>query len=275
MYKYNGTILITIDGVRRKEIFNSNIAPFLNSIINKKYSKKIDNMVVANKYKVSSPGYNDIITGKVNPEITNNKINYNKFTNFFEDFNLKPTLALAWNKFKKIYNTKRNKFTILNYKNKTQKINNKIRKIKCPNKYKFNNKYCNYNYECYTFQTFCYYWKKNKEKIKCGHLGFKCSDSVAHENKFQEYIKYISFYDECIKYIWRELLPQTIIIVTDHGRGNKNWNDHYYTIPGSNNIWCIIISRNKNKLNNVDNLLSKQPINTDIYNIMKNFIIHE
>ena len=30
MDKYNGTILITIDGVRKKEIFNSNITPFLN-----------------------------------------------------------------------------------------------------------------------------------------------------------------------------------------------------------------------------------------------------
>ena len=273
MDKYNGTILITIDGVRKKEIFNSNIAPFLNYASKKKYSKKIDNMVVANKYKVSSPGYNDIITGKVNEKYIDNHIDYNKNTNFFENYKLKPTLALAWEKFNKIYNTRRNKFKILNYINKTKKINNKIKKTKC-SKIKFNKHYCNYNEECYAFQTFCYYWKKNNEKIKCGHLGFKCSDSVAHQNNFQEYTKYISFYDKIIKYIWKNLLPETIIITTDHGRGTKNWNDHYYNIPGSNNIWCIILSRNKNKLYNVSNVLSKQPINTDIYNLLHHFIIY-
>ena len=70
----NGVILITIDGVRRKEIYDKKIAPYLNKIKNKSYVKNINNMKVANKYKISYPGYNDMLTGIVNKNIKTNKI---------------------------------------------------------------------------------------------------------------------------------------------------------------------------------------------------------
>ena len=49
----SGTILITFDGVRRKEVFNKKILPYMNSIKDKEYVYVVDNMVVANKYKKS------------------------------------------------------------------------------------------------------------------------------------------------------------------------------------------------------------------------------
>lgn len=121
MEKNNGTLLITLDGIRRKEIFNKNIAPFLNNIINKPYCIKINNMVVANNYKISYPGFNDILTGKVNKKIKSNKKIKNNFKTFFEINNLKPTLALSWRRFEEIYNIKRSKLKIANLK-KTKKI---------------------------------------------------------------------------------------------------------------------------------------------------------
>ena len=99
----SGTILITFDGVRRKEVFNKKILPYMNSIKDKEYVYVVDNMVVANKYKKSYPGYNDILTGKVDHTITSNQHGYNKNITFFEKYNLKPILALAWKKFKFIY----------------------------------------------------------------------------------------------------------------------------------------------------------------------------
>lgn len=280
MKQRKGTILITIDGVRRKEIFDKNIAPYLNEISNKNYVKVIDNMTVANRYKISYPGYNDILSGKVNKQIISNHVGNNKFTTFFEDFNLKPTLSLSWCRFKRIYNTRRSKLKILSFNKKSKKINksfsSKLNKtVKCnlklpPSKscYKQNTE------DCETFEIFCYHWKKNKENIKCGHLGFVGSDNWAHNYDFDKYTKYITYYDKCIKYIWNNLYPETIILTTDHSRGNKYWANHYNNIPGSNNIWCFFISKNKDKFNNIDNLLSNKPLNTDIYSLMHNFIFN-
>lgn len=276
MEKNNGTLLITLDGIRRKEIFNKNIALFLNNIISKPYCIKINNMVVANNYKISYPGFNDILTGKVNKKIKSNKKIKNNFKTFFEINNLKPTLALSWRRFEEIYNIKRSKLKIANLKKTKKNKNIKLNKtIKCPNDYKINKnneKYIITN-DCNTFDIFCKSWKKNKETKKCGHLGFVDADNVAHDKNFELYIEFIKYYDKCIEYIWKNLFPETLIITTDHGRGNKYWANHYNNLPGSNDVWCIIISKNKEKLKNVYSLLSKEPINTDIYKLMENFIL--
>lgn len=274
MVHYNGTILVTLDGIRRKDIFNKNNAYFLNSISNNTYVKVIDNMNVANGYKISYPGYNDILTGKVNKNIKTNNPIYNDHITFFEYYNLKPVLSVSWCRFKHIYNTIRSKLKILNKTNKTNKTNKntKYNNINCVD-YNLDNKKCILTDDCKTFKIFCYYWKKNKEKIKCGHLGFVGSDEAGHDKLFNIYIDYIKYYDKCIEYIWKHLLPETLIITTDHGRGNKKWDNHYNNIKGSDDVWCIIISRNKNKIKDIKNVLSDKPVNTDIYKLLEHFII--
>lgn len=273
MNKNNGTILITLDGVRRKEIFNSNIAPFINSLINKDYVNVIKNMQVANSYKISYPGYNDILTGNIDKNIKTNKPINNKNKTIFEKYNLKPTIVCGWKTFQNIYNINRSKLKILNFNKNTRKIKNntKNKTIKCHTINKVKNKKI-ITHDCELFKIFITNWKKNNNKIKCGHIAFSETDEWGHENKYQNYINSIKYYDKYIKYIWKKLFPETLIITTDHGRGNKNWTNHYNNIPGSNNIWCIIISKNKEKLKNVTSLLSKQPLNTDIYKLMENFL---
>jgi hypothetical protein len=277
-----GVILITIDGVRRKEIYNKNIAPYINSIINKNYVKNINNMLVANKYKISYPGYNDILTGIVDKNIkTNNSIN-NINKTLFEKYNLKPIIVAGWGKFKNIYNTKRSKLKILNFKkNKTFKkqkkeriINNKNNKskIKCYTAETAKNKNI-ISTDCEIFDMFINNWNKNNEKIKCGHLAFSDSDEWGHENIYNNYIKCISYYDKIIKYIWKNLYPETIIITTDHGRGHNNWTNHYNNIKGSEEVWSIIISKNVEKLNNINKIINiKKPLSTDNYKLLEHFI---
>ena len=271
----NGVILITIDGVRRKEIYDKKIAPYLNKIKNKSYVKNINNMKVANKYKISYPGYNDMLTGIVNKNIKTNKSinNYNK--TIFEKYNLKPTMVCGWKKFKNIYNINRSKLKILNFRNNTKKYRKllKNKSIKCYTKTKVKNNNI-ISSDCELFKIFIYNWKNNNEKIKCGHIAFSESDERGHENNFNNYINSIKYYDKVINYIWNKLYPETVIVTTDHGRGNKNWNNHYNNIKGSDKIWSIIISKNKNKMNTIKNKINlKYPLSIDNYKLLEHFII--
>ena len=91
---------------------------------------------------------------------------------------------------------------------------------------------------------------------------------------FNNYINSINYYDKVINYIWNKLYPETIIVTTDHGRGNKNWNNHYNNIKGSDKIWSIIISKNKNKMNTIKNKINlKYPLSIDNYKLLEHFII--
>ena len=86
----NGTILVVFIGIRPQEIFNSKITPKIHSILKKNYNSIIFNhLTVANKYKISYPGYNDILTGQVNPIIKNNCNLKNPNKTFFEKYKLK------------------------------------------------------------------------------------------------------------------------------------------------------------------------------------------
>lgn len=237
-----------------------------------------DHLTVANKYKISYPGYNDILTGKVNPNIKSNKSVNNSQKTFFEKYNLKPTLSFGWVRFKQIYNISRShlnipSLSILSRKKYKQHKYNSPKKLPiCSNVGLPKSIYKNID-DCLTFEMFLNSWFKNNNSPKCGHLGFLASDEWAHRGDWYKYIKSISYYDECINYLWKKTNPETIIITTDHGRGDKYWKNHYNNLPRSERTWCIIISQNKNKLNLANQLLEKHPYNISIYKLLELFII--
>ena len=223
--------------MRNQEIFNIKIAKFLNTQIkNKQISICKRRILVSNKFKISHPGYNDIITGQTDKNIISNNLTDNKNKSFFEEYNLKPILSPGWTKFKEIYNIKRNKFKIHNFNKFSLRKYNSNKKTnknkKCLNLGSPKSNYKNTS-DCLTFEIFCYFWKNNHFRPKCGHLAFSESDEWAHNNNFENYIATINFYDQCIEYIWTYLNPETIIITTDHGRGDKYWKSHYNNIKGS------------------------------------------
>ena len=172
-------LLITIDGVRTKDIFNGpdhslieklrikqkfynrfgnksveELLPFLYNIIMPN-SIVYTNMIVKNKINISYPGYNDILTGKY---IKNNeyreKINKNKkipnpnktfielLINKKKISKDKVVICTSWSNFINIFNYKRSKLKPYNWVNEKKfKILSKKNKIIYPHyKYKYINK---------------------------------------------------------------------------------------------------------------------------------------
>lgn len=232
-----GTILITVDGVRRQDIFNKNLAPYIHKISNNENVNIIKNLTVGNPYKISLPGYHEILCGSVSEQIITNDIIPNKNKTIFEELKLNPIISTCNYKFKGLYNLKRSKLKILNHNSSKKQKQKNNKTIKCYNRGLPKSYYKNCKDDCDVFNIFCYNWKKKKNlnyKVKCGHLGFLGSDAWAHENNIKNYYKSISYYDGVIKYVWNNLRPENIIMVTDHGRGyNKNICCHYNKIKGS------------------------------------------
>ena len=131
-------------------------------------------MKVANSYKISYPGYNDILTGVIDKNIISNKPINNRNKTIFEKYKLKPTIVCGWKRFKNIYNLNRSKLKILNF-TKKNKFNIKNKTIKCYTKNKVKNKDIITN-DCDLLKIFVNKWKKNNNKIKCGHIAFSESD---------------------------------------------------------------------------------------------------
>jgi hypothetical protein len=290
-------VLITIDGIRRKDIFNGldpyilnmigdnnikkkcierfsngNITPFINS---KQLSKRKlieKNVKIKNGVYVSYPGYNELLTGRVNKKIKDNDYLQNNTMTFMEKAIRKKIISKdeaimssTWYKMDDIYASTRSGIigqkTLFSIKNPLQlplkniypQINKLDPQYVCP-KYIAKNTRLFYNNEQHDIETYrafinAYYSKISQGFIpKAMHLALGLTDLCAHNNNYYEYLNHLHLADGIIKHLYKTISPNYIIITTDHGRGeNEYWEDHGTNIPGSEYSWCIVLCSKKYK----------------------------
>jgi hypothetical protein len=105
-------------------------------------------------------------------------------------------------------------------------------------------------------------------------ISFDETDEHAHGGRYDEYLKSAHKTDEMIRMLWEWIQSQdgykdqtTILISTDHGRGNgasHSWKKHGRFSFGSNQIWFAVIgpdtppkARSKQIHNIIKNKLQK------------------
>lgn len=284
-------IVITLDGVRWKEVFGGadsvllnnpkflktegnrltkkfwddtehsrrkRLMPFLWSEIssqgriygNRWYNNRVN---VSNKTNISNPGYSEIFTGYVDPEINSNELKYNKNTNVFEfineqeDFAGKVAAFASWSKIHGYLNSQKNDFIISGGYSASpgteesflQQTLNSLQSI-IHRKEESRPDYITYLHA--------------KEFIRINHpkllsIGFAWTDDMAHDGSYPMYLEKIFTFDAMIEDLWSylESIPQyknktALLITVDHGRGdNENWTSHGPHVPHSNEIWFAIM----------------------------------
>jgi Type I phosphodiesterase / nucleotide pyrophosphatase len=104
--------------------------------------------------------------------------------------------------------------------------------------------YEGYRYDRYTYQQAIHYLKKYQPKLLW--IGLFDADSEAHLNNKPGYDKALRYFDYAIDNLIETLKEMgiyqdtTIIITTDHGRGDgKNWITHGPSYPESKKTWAI------------------------------------
>lgn len=241
-----------------EELRRKRLMPFFWNTIAKKGNiygnRNFDNQVnVENLYKISYPGYNEILSGNPDIQIFSNRSRWNRNPNILEQLNEKEPYKghvvafTSWELFPYILNTKRNQLPLSCGYNKSQtgSFNDNYR-ISSFQKMISNDK-CTRE-DVLTFIEAKDYIIKNHPKVVL--LGFGETDEAAHDKKYDEYLSHIAMIDKLISELWYFIQTDpnyknntSIIITTDHGRGNKTktWHKHNMFTKGSEESWLAVM----------------------------------
>jgi len=219
---------------------------------NRKEGNKVN---VTNKMWFSYPGYNEILSGAAdddhvtsNDKFNNPNVTVLEFLNKQKNYQGKVAAFTSWETFPWIINTTRSGVPVnAGYEIVTSAPNEKE---------KFMNELMfqlprdgDTRPDAFTFHYAFEYLKKNKPKVL--YISFDETDHFAHEGRYDKYLSSAQYIDGFIKSLWQwvQTQPQyknktTLIITTDHGRGDTamdDWRHHGSKMPNCDQIWMAIM----------------------------------
>jgi hypothetical protein len=210
---------------------------------------------VANPYRFSYAGYNEILTGYADPSVIRNRKRNNKNENLLDFLNRQPAYEnkvaafTSWNLFEYILNKKQSDIHLNTgyelLRNDSLSATGIL--INAVQQYAVDNRQNTRN-DMLTFVTAKEYIKNKHPKIV--YLGFGETDESAHSGKYDDYLQHAHLFDEFLSQLWYLVNSDpfyknntSFIITTDHGRGSyrSNWSNHGSFTNGSNNTWLMTI----------------------------------
>jgi hypothetical protein len=286
--KTKNIFIITTDGLRWQEVFNGadslllsdpkyvndtslarqlywesspkerrkKLMPFFWNVVAEKGQlygnrQKGSKVAVKNIYKISYPGYNELLTGFADPLPILNKPQYNRNNSVLEYLhNLKPyqdsvAAFTSWNVFPFILNRKRNTmlhnsgYAPLQDSAESIQLVNTVQET-IAQKYKT-------RYDALTFFTAKEYIRQYHPRVV--FLGLGETDEFAHKGHYDLYLQQINAVDKMIAELWYLVQTDpyyrnntTFLISTDHGRGRgTKWYKHHSFVAGSGEIWLALL----------------------------------
>ncbi len=242
----------TEDGRRKK------LMPFLWNTIasqgqihgNRQFNNRMD---VTNIYKISYPGYNEMLTGYPDPFFIPNIPMKNRNTNILEYLNSKKEYAgkvaafSSWNIFSAILNKKRSQLpSNFGYETIPSDSSLNAEVLSEGQESVINKKHT--RYDLLTYLSAREYIEHHKPRVVL--IGFGETDEFAHSRQYDRYLQQANNVDKMISELWYYVQTDplyknktTFLITTDHGRGKKNstWFKHGILTSGSGEIWFAVI----------------------------------
>jgi len=277
-------VLVTLDGVRWQEVFGGidmsliederstaepellketywreqraerreQLFPFLWSVINSQGvlvgDRREDSyMEVTNPWWFSYPGYNEILTGRADPDINSNDKNWNPNVSFLEILNGVPefknrVLAFgSWDVFPYILNTQRSGFPVnAGFSVAMPATTDKTRWLnhvsaQAPRLWKtVRLDFITHGYAMEALKT---------QQPRVTYISYGETDDFAHDGSYDRYIDAAYRTDQMLSELWTWLQADpfyrdrtTLLITTDHGRGStaENWRSHSNTAGPEN-----------------------------------------
>lgn len=239
---------------------------------NRNYGNKV---TVANAYRFSYAGYNEILTGYADPARIRNSKKWNNNQNLLEFLNEQPgyknkvAAFASWNLFEYILNKKQTGIYLNSgYQpishdslSGTELLANAVQANGIDNTASTRN-------DMLTFVTAKEYISARHPKIV--YIGFGETDEYAHGGNYDGYLQSAHLFDEYLAQLWYLVNKDpfyknntSFIITTDHGRGNKaaSWVRHGSFTPGSASTWLMTLGNAfepKGELKNKDEIFSGQ-----------------
>lgn len=215
--------------------------------------EKNSTVTVTNGRYFSYPGYNEILTGKADDRVNSNAKRLNQNVTVLEWLNKRPAFQgrvaafCSWDVFPFIINEPRSGVPVnagwepLPQDGETSAWMNRMQK-------EIPHYWGGVRFDIFTFQGAMDYLNKHKPRVL--YVGFGETDDWAHDGRYDLYLDAAHRTDEYIRLLWEAMqaIPEyagktTLIMATDHGRGNtpKDWTGHGADTPGSERIWMAVM----------------------------------
>jgi hypothetical protein len=220
---------------------------------NRDYDNKVN---VSNIYKISYPGYNEILTGFADKKFIANLPLRNYNSNVLEYLNKSETYAgkvaafSSWNVIPFILDEKHNSFNVNGGYEALDEEQDSLNSFINAVQNKVNDK-SHTRKDLLTYASAKNFIEKNHPKVL--FLGLGETDDFAHKKEYDQYLYKGKQVDQIIGELWYYVQTDpfyknntTFIITTDHGRGSKGakWSTHGFWIKGSGETWMAMIGNN-------------------------------
>ncbi len=210
---------------------------------------------VTNGKNFSYPGYSEMFTGWADPRIDSNNKIPNPNVTVLEWLNSRPQIQsrvaafTSWDVFPFILNRERSGIRIvacwegLNGPSLTGEERMLARLI--GETHRMWEECC---YDSFTFNSALQYLKRERPRVL--YIGLGETDEFGHAGRYDFYLDAAHRVDSYLETLWQTIqsLPEyrdatTLIVSTDHGRGNApfDWKNHGVTTRGSERIWIAVI----------------------------------
>jgi hypothetical protein len=247
-------------GGETTELRRSRLMPFFWNVIAKR-GQLYGNAAAGSEVKVTNgrnfsyPGYNEILTGAAdarinsNDRIPNKNVTVLEWLNGQDDFRNRVAAFGSWDRFPFIINRSRSGVTVVagweplagNGLSQEETLLGRLI-TETPRLW---DECC---YDTFTFHSAFAYLKRERPRVLYVALGE--TDEFAHEGRYAYYLRAAHNVDQYLSNLWEtvQTMPDyrgttTLIVTTDHGRGNAptGWRDHGAEIKESERIWIGVL----------------------------------
>jgi hypothetical protein len=265
-------VLVTADGIRRHEFFNGSdplltaekklpaltreqLMPFMWSEVAKR--GLIVPATVTNAYRVSYPGYSEVLTGRPQDEAVrgNDKIQ-NPTETILELVRRKLALprtgtALfgSWEVFRYIGERTPGSVVInAGYTRYEEPGASARMKELSELQFLMRTPWPEVRHDYITFELALEYMRRHRPRLIQIALGEM--DDWAHGKRYDRTLDTIHFFDRCLRDLWRFTEGDdyyrgstTLIVTADHGRGRtpEDWHSHGTKVPGADEMWLAML----------------------------------
>jgi hypothetical protein len=266
-------VLVTADGLRRQEIFRGSdpqliggerkipaltreqLMPFTWS----EFAKRglIVPAVVTNAYRVSYPGYSEILTGRPQDEsIRGNQPVQNPTETVLEFVRRKLSLprtgtALfgSWDMFR--YIGERTPGTVVinaGYQRYEEPGASPRMKELSELQFLMLTQWPEVRHDYITFELALEFMRRHHPRLI--HISLGEMDDWAHGKRYDRVLDTVHFFDQCLRDLWRFLESDshyrgstTLFVTVDHGRGRtpEDWHGHGTKIIGAEEMWAAVM----------------------------------
>ena len=214
-------------------------------------------MQVSNRYRVSYPGYSEILTGRAQDEVIKGNDAVQNPTPSILEFlkdrsHLRPEQVAvfgSWERFRSIAESRPGSIFI-NAGYQASPLPRDSARVAMLNRLQMDARYLDdgSRHDAFTFELGMEYLRA----LQPEHffLSFDETDDWAHNKRYDQVLKSLEYFDKALRTLWTFLQNSnkyrgttTLVITTDHGRGSTlaDYFDHGPKIPGDEQIWAAVI----------------------------------